>query len=91
VSLGQVADHIDHARDVAGLAHVGIGGDYDGVDVQPADLADVSGYPRLLRELAGRGWSQTELEALTGRNVLRVLRAAEDVATEPLWPRTPLR
>jgi membrane dipeptidase len=91
VSLGQVADHIDHARDVAGLAHVGIGGDYDGVDVQPADLADVSGYPRLLRELAGRGWSQAELEALTGRNVLRVLRAAEDVATEPLWPRTPLR
>jgi membrane dipeptidase len=91
VTLGQVADHIEHARDVAGINHIGLGGDYDGVDVQPTELADVSGYPRLLHELADRGWSQADLEALTGRNVLRVLRAAEDVATEPLWPTSPLR
>jgi hypothetical protein len=65
--------------------------DYDGVDRQPAGLADVSGYPVLLRELAARGWSRPELEALTGRNVLRVLRAAEEAATEPLWPTAPLR
>jgi len=81
---------VEHARLVAGLDHVGLGGDYDGVDRQPTGLADVSGYPVLLRELAGRGWSRTELEALTGRNVLRVLRAAERAATTPLWPTAPL-
>lgn len=86
VTLAQVADHVEHAREVAGVDHIGLGGDYDGVDRQPADLADVSGYPRLLDELAGRGWSRADLEALTGRNVLRVLREAERVAEEPLWP-----
>ncbi|PKW05655.1 membrane dipeptidase [Streptomyces sp. 1222.5] len=91
VTVAEVADHVEHARDVAGVDHVGLGGDYDGVDHQPAGLADVSGYPVLLGELAGRGWSRTELEALTGRNVLRVLRAAEEAATEPLWPTAPLR
>jgi len=89
-TVAQVADHVEHARLVAGLDHVGLGGDYDGVDRQPTGLADVSGYPVLLRELAGRGWSRTELEALTGRNVLRVLRAAERAATTPLWPTAPL-
>ncbi len=89
--MAEVADHVEHARDVAGVDHIGLGGDYDGVDHQPAGLADVSGYPVLLGELAGRGWSRTELEALTGRNVLRVLRAAEEAATEPLWPTAPLR
>ncbi|WP_432019931.1 dipeptidase [Streptomyces sp. 1222.5] len=91
VTVAEVADHVEHARDVAGVDHIGLGGDYDGVDHQPAGLADVSGYPVLLGELAGRGWSRTELEALTGRNVLRVLRAAEEAATEPLWPTAPLR
>ncbi len=90
VTLAQVADHVEHAREVAGIDHIGLGGDYDGVDVQPAQLADVSGYPRLLGELAGRGWSRADLEALTGRNILRVLRAAEEIATEPLWPTRPL-
>jgi len=85
-TLADVADHVEHVRDVAGAAHVGLGGDYDGTDVLPQGLEDVSGYPRLLAELARRGWSRADLEALTGRNVLRVLRAAEDVATEPLWP-----
>ena len=90
-TAAQVADHVEHAREVAGLAHIGLGGDYDGVDRQPVDLADVSGYPVLLRELASRGWSRSDLEALTGRNVLRVLREAERLAVEPLWPTTPLR
>ncbi|WP_432994380.1 dipeptidase [Dactylosporangium sp. CA-233914] len=86
VTLAQVADHVEHARDVAGIDHIGLGGDYDGVDRQPAELSDVSGYPRLLAELAARGWSAADLEALTGRNILRVLRDAEDAAENPLWP-----
>jgi membrane dipeptidase len=90
-TIAQVADHVEHVRDVAGIDHVGIGGDYDGCDRLPIGLEDVSGYPRLLAELASRGWRQDELEALTGRNILRVLRAAEQVATEPLWPRSPAR
>jgi membrane dipeptidase len=85
-TLAQVADHVEHARDVAGLAQVGLGGDYDGTDDLPEGLADVAGYPRLLAELAGRGWSAADLAALTGRNVLRVLSEAEERATEPLWP-----
>ncbi|MFJ9567329.1 dipeptidase [Streptomyces fuscichromogenes] len=91
VTAAQVADHVEHAREVAGRDHIGLGGDYDGVDHQPTGLADVSGYPVLLRELADRGWSRADLEALTGRNVLRVLREAEERATEPLWPTAPLR
>lgn len=91
VTVAQVADHVEHAREAAGVDHIGLGGDYDGVDHQPTGLADVSGYPVLLRELADRGWSRPELEALTGRNVLRVLRTAEERATDPLWPLTPLR
>lgn len=89
--MAQVADHVEHAREVAGRDHIGLGGDYDGVDHQPTGLADVSGYPVLLRELADRGWSRSDLEALTGRNVLRVLREAEHRASEPLWPTAPLR
>ncbi|MFD5536778.1 dipeptidase [Streptomyces sp. NPDC127079] len=91
VTVADVADHVEHAREVAGVDHIGLGGDYDGVDHQPTGLADVSGYPVLLRELADRRWSRPELEALTGRNVLRVLRAAEERAAEPLWPTVPLR
>ncbi|MGW3151891.1 membrane dipeptidase [Streptomyces sp. NPDC001177] len=91
VTVAQVADHVEHAREVAGVNHIGLGGDYDGVDHQPTGLADVAGYPVLLRELADRGWSRSDLEALTGRNVLRVLREAERRATEPLWPTAPLR
>ena len=85
VGVATVADHVEHVREVAGVEHVGLGGDYDGVDRQPEGLEDVGGYPRLLVELAERGWSRAELEALTGRNVLRVLRDAEDVADERLF------
>jgi membrane dipeptidase len=79
-TVGEVADHVEHVREVAGVEHVGLGGDYDGVDVQPVGLEDVSGYPRLLAELLERGWSDDELANLTWRNPLRVLRDAEVVA-----------
>src|SRR4051812_5202204 len=72
-TVAQVADHIEHVREVAGLAHVGIGGDYDGCDQLPVGLEDVSGYPALIAELMDRAWSDAELAALTGENLLRVL------------------
>ena len=79
-TLAQVADHVEHAREVAGVAHIGLGGDYDGTESLPIGLEDVSCYPALLAELADRGWSDADLEALTSGNILRVLQAAEDVA-----------
>jgi membrane dipeptidase len=79
-TLREVADHVEHARDVAGVTHLGLGGDFDGVDRLPVGLEDVSSYPRLLAELAGRGWSDAELAGLTSGNILRVLQTAEDVA-----------
>jgi membrane dipeptidase len=90
-TIAQVADHVEHLRAGAGIDHVGLGGDYDGCDRLPAGLEDVFGYPRLLEELAGRGWSADELAKLTGGNILRVLRAAEQAAEEPLWPLSPAR
>ncbi len=79
-TLAEVADHVEHAREVAGVPHLGLGGDFDGVEKLPIGLEDVSTYPALLAELADRGWSDPELAALTSGNVLRVLQAAEDVA-----------
>jgi membrane dipeptidase len=79
-TLGDVADHIDHVRRVAGADHVGLGGDFDGIDNGPLGLEDVSRYPDLLAELARRGWTTDDLEKLAGRNLLRVLRAAEQTA-----------
>jgi membrane dipeptidase len=79
-TLDDVVAHVQHVREVAGVDHIGLGGDYDGVDWLPAGLEDVSGYPRLLEALRSRGWSDDDLAKLTCRNVLRTLRAAEDVA-----------
>jgi membrane dipeptidase len=78
--IADVADHIEHVRGIAGLDAVGIGGDYDGTPVLPDGLGDVSGYPALLAELSGRGWTDTELEKLTWRNTLRVMRATESAS-----------
>ena len=75
-TLAQVADHIDHVRAVAGLDHVGLGGDFDGTPVTPVGLHDVSRYPALFAELQRRRWSEADLKALAGANILRVLRAA---------------
>jgi membrane dipeptidase len=80
VPLALVADHVEHVRKVAGVDHVGLGGDYDGNDAWPVGLEDVSGYPRLLAELVRRGWSDEDLGKLASGNVLRVLRRAEEVA-----------
>jgi len=79
-TIAEVADHVDHVRQVAGLDHVGIGGDYDGVDELPAGLDDVSCYPALFAELLGRGWTESDCGKLASGNVLRVLRDAGDVA-----------
>ena len=79
-TLSPVADHLDHARSVVGAQHLGIGGDYDGVDVLPVGLGDVSTYPMLFAELLQRGWTSAELAGLACRNVLRVLAQAQDVS-----------
>ena len=84
-SVATVADHVEHVREVAGLEHVGIGGDYDGSLTFPDGLEDVSGYPRIFDELRGRGWSEDDLRAVGAANVLRALRDMEGVAA----PRDP--
>ncbi|MET9910144.1 dipeptidase [Streptomyces sp. NPDC006476] len=79
-TVATVADHLDHMREVAGIDHLGIGGDYDGTAFTPDGLNDVSGYPNLIAELLERGWSSSDLAKLTWQNAVRVLGAAEDVA-----------
>ncbi|OIV38604.1 membrane dipeptidase [Mangrovactinospora gilvigrisea] len=79
-SVGTVADHLDRMREVAGVDHVGLGGDYDGTAFTPDGLEDVTGYPRLIAELVRRGWSSSDLAKLTWQNAVRVLGDAESVA-----------
>jgi membrane dipeptidase len=74
--IADVADHVEHVRSVAGIEHVGLGGDFDGTVDLPDGLGDVSTYPALLAELRGRGWSEPELAALGHGNILRVLEDA---------------
>ncbi|WP_330282511.1 dipeptidase [Streptomyces sp. NBC_00588] len=81
-TVATVADHLDHMREVAGVDHLGIGGDYDGTAFTPDGLGDVSGYPNLIAELLDRGWSKADLAKVTWQNSVRVLGAAEDVARE---------
>ena len=76
-TLAQVADHVEHVREVAGGAHVGLGGDFDGTTNVTVGLEDVSAYPALFAELLQRGWTEADCAALAGGNLLRVLRAAE--------------
>ncbi|MBW8743978.1 MAG: dipeptidase [Sphingomonas sp.] len=81
VTLSEVADHIDHIAKVAGIDHVGIGSDYDGVDNSlPEGLESVADYPALLAEMLRRGWSDADVAKLAGGNVLRVMAQAEKVA-----------
>ncbi|WP_107080201.1 dipeptidase [Streptomyces sp. NBRC 109706] len=77
-----VADHLDHMREVAGIDHLGIGGDYDGTAFLPQGLEDVSGYPLLVAELLDRRWSHADLAKLTWENAVRVVRDAETVAAD---------
>ena len=79
-SVTDVADHVDHVRDVAGIDHVGIGSDFDGVSAVPEGLDDVSTYPNLFAELLRRGYSDEELAKISRHNVLRVMREAERTA-----------
>ncbi len=88
-TLAQVADHIEHVRQVAGVDHVGIGSDFDGIDAGPDGLEDVSKFPALFAELIRRGWSDADLKKLAGENVLRALRQAEAVATKAQKEREP--
>ncbi|WP_240504545.1 dipeptidase [Tsuneonella mangrovi] len=80
-TISDWADHIDHIRAVAGIDHVGVGGDYDGMEVGPVGAEDVSGYPALFTELARRGYSKTDLEKISSGNIMRVMKAAEAYAT----------
>ncbi|WP_101258628.1 dipeptidase [Streptomyces barkulensis] len=84
-----VADHLDHMREVAGIDHIGIGGDFDGTAFTPSDLSDVSGYPHLVAELLDRRWSEADLAKLTWGNAVRVLRDAETVARHERTRRGP--
>jgi len=81
-TLRQVAEHIAHIRDVAGVDHVGLGSDFDGISAVPVGLEDVSKFPDLLAELLRRGWSEQDVNKVAGLNAMRVLRAAERVAVE---------
>jgi membrane dipeptidase len=87
--LAEVADHVEHVRTVAGIDHVGIGGDFDGTDEVPDGLQDVACYPALIAELLARGWSRDECVQVIGGNVLRALREAEAVSRSLSARRTP--
>jgi len=87
-SIADVVTHIEHVREVAGVEHIGLGGDYDGVGELPIGLEDVSSYPVLLAALAERGWSDEELAGLTCRNVLRTMGDAGLTATGEARPAT---
>jgi membrane dipeptidase len=89
VMLSEVADHIDHLRDVAGIEHVGIGSDFDGGEPLPEGLTDVSGFPALLGELLRRGYSEADVRGIAGGNVIRAMRDAEAVAARLQGERAP--
>jgi len=80
VGIDHVVRHIEHIRTVAGVDHIGIGGDYDGNKLWPVGLEDVSTYPNLFAALIRRGWSEADLRKLAGENVLRAFRQAEEVS-----------
>jgi membrane dipeptidase len=79
-TLQQVADHIEHVRDVAGIDHVGLGSDFDGITSVPTGLENVSKFPDLIAELLRRGWKVEDVKKVVGLNALRVMREAEGVA-----------
>jgi membrane dipeptidase len=87
--VADVANHVEHVRAVAGIDHVGLGGDFDGVAAMPDGLQGVDGYPVLLAELAQRGWSDAELAKLTWHNAVRVLRDTEAAARSAQQQRGP--
>ena len=78
--ISHMADHIDHIRNTIGVEYIGIGADFDGMPSGPVGFEDVEGYPKLFAELVRRGYSQAELEMISNRNALRVMRQAEAFA-----------
>ncbi|HBE70053.1 MAG TPA: membrane dipeptidase [Planctomycetaceae bacterium] len=81
-TIHDVADHIDHIVKVAGIDHVGIGSDYDGIGTVPKGLEDVASYPNLTQVLVDRGYSESDIHKIMSGNILRVIKAAEAVAAE---------
>ena len=88
-TVSDVADHIDHVRKVAGIDHIGIGSDFDGIDRGPTGLEDVSMFPNLFAELLRRGYSEADLKKISGQNVLRAMRAMEATAQRLRASRSP--
>jgi membrane dipeptidase len=91
VTLADVADHIEHIRQVAGVDHVGLGSDFDGIPETPSGLEAVDRFPALLQELARRGWSDADLGKVAGGNLLRVMAQAESVSARLRAERPPSR
>ncbi|MDN5726226.1 MAG: dipeptidase [Propionibacteriales bacterium] len=87
-TLDDVVAHVEHVREVAGIDHVGLGGDYDGVPTTPVGLPDVGAYPHLMEALRGKGWGDDDLAKLGHRNIIRTLRDAEQVAVRLRGERT---
>ncbi len=79
-TLAEAADHIDHIRKVAGIDHIGLGSDFDGITAVPQGLEDVSTYPALVAELLRRGYKDDDIKKILGENILRVMRGVEKVA-----------
>ena len=88
-TLAQVADHVDHIRKVAGIDHLGLGSDFDGITSVPEGLEDVSKFPDLTRELLRRGYSEEEIQKVLGRNLLRVMRSVEETSARLRQERGP--
>ena len=89
VTLAEVADHIEHISRVAGVDHVGLGSDFDGIPETPSGLEGVDRFPALLQELARRGWSDADLARVAGANLLRVMAQAELVSARLRAARPP--
>lgn len=81
-SIFDVCDHIDHVKKIAGIAHIGLGSDFDGIPLTPRQLDDVSTYPVITQELLNRGYTAAEIHMLMSGNILRVMRKAEEVAAK---------
>jgi membrane dipeptidase len=79
-TVADAADHIDHIRKVAGIDHIGLGGDFDGITSVPEGLEDVSKYPALTAELLRRGYKDDDVKKIVGLNILRVMRSVEKVS-----------
>ena len=81
-TVADAADHIDHIKKVAGIDHIGLGGDFDGITSVPLGLEDVSKYPALTAELLRRGYKDEEVKKILGLNILRVMRQVEKVSAK---------